>query len=139
MLASLADVASEESVAPGDMIRVRLPEGVKAVTVTPPGERAVPLTVRAGEAAWGPARRAGAYRVEWTGSDGVGQSRWVTVNQLDPLECDIAAAASVSLGGASVQASSGRAGTLDAWPWALGLALSLLVLEWWIYHRQAAR
>jgi hypothetical protein len=139
MLAGLAEVASEESVAPGDMIRVRLPDGVRAVTVTPPGERAVPLAVRSGEAAWGPARRVGAYRVEWTGSDGVGQSRWVTVNQLDPMECDVAAADAVSLGGAAVKASAGGGGALDAWPWAVGLALSLLMLEWWIYHRQVAR
>ncbi|MBM4006258.1 MAG: VWA domain-containing protein [Planctomycetes bacterium] len=139
MLAGLAEVASEESVAPGDMIRVRLPDGVSVVTVTPPGERAVPLTVRSSEAAWGPARRVGAYRVEWTGRDGVGQSRWVTVNQLDPLECDVAAAEAVSLGGAAVRASAGGSGALDAWPWALGLALALLVLEWWIYHRQVSR
>jgi hypothetical protein len=139
LLAGLAEVASEESVAPGDMIRVRLPDRVNAVTVTPPGERAVPLNVRSGEAAWGPARRVGAYRVEWTGSDGVGQSRWVTVNQLDPLECDVAAADAVSLGGAAVRASAGGDGALDAWPWVLGLALALLVLEWWIYHRQASR
>jgi hypothetical protein len=139
MLAGLAEVAGEESVDPGDMIRVRLPDGVQAVTVTPPGERPVPLAVRSGEAAWGPARIAGAYRVDWTGKDGVGQFRWVTVNQLDPAECDVAAASAVSLGGASVKPSVGAGGSVEAWPWALGLALALLVLEWWIYHRQAAR
>ena len=139
LLAGLAEVASDEAVVPGGMIRVRVPEGVRAVTVTPPGGRAEPISVREGEAAWGPARRAGAYRVEWTGADGVGQSRWVAVNQLDPIECDVAVPETLSLGGAEVAAAQGGSGAFDAWPWALALAIALLCFEWWLFHRLAAR
>lgn len=139
LLAGLGEVASEESISPGDMIRIRVPEGARGLTLTPPAGRAEPVPVRGGEAAWGPARVAGAYRLEWTGTDGATQSRVVAVNQLDPLECDVASVGSLSLGGGKVRASSGGAVTLDAWPWALGLALALLMLEWWLYHRQAAR
>jgi hypothetical protein len=139
LLAGLADLASEESVAPGDMIRTRVPDGVRDLAITPPGGRPVPLSVRDGEASWGPARRTGAYRVDWKGADGASQVRWVAVNQLDPQECDVASAESLSLGGAAIADSGARVGLVDAWPWLLGIALALLLLEWWMYHRQASR
>ena len=59
------------------MIRVRLPDGVRDAQLTPPGGVAQPMTVRDGEASWGPARRAGAYRVSWTGAAGAAGARWI--------------------------------------------------------------
>lgn len=139
MLAGLGDAAGDESVEPGDMIRVRLPDGASSAQITPPGGTAEPMQVRDGEASWGPARRAGAYRIGWTASGGASSSRWIAVNMLDAQECEIAAAADLSLGGAPVTPSGGGLGTLDLWPWLIGVAFVLLMLEWWLWHRTATR
>jgi hypothetical protein len=139
LLAGLGDVASEESVSPGEMLRIRVPDGASGLTVTPPNGAPERVAVRGSEAAWGPARIAGAYQVRWVSADGAAQSRIVAVNQFDPIECDVAAASELALGGSPLRPSTGGISTLDAWPWALGIALALLMLEWWIYHRQAAR
>ena len=139
MLANLTELAGDEAVEPGDMIRVRLPEGATAAQVTPPGGTAEPMSVRDGEASWGPARRAGAYRVSWAGAGGVAASRWLVVNALDAAECDVAAATGLSLAGTTVAPTGGGLASLDLWPWLIGLALALLLVEWWLWHRAATR
>ena len=139
LLCGLGDVASEPSVEPGSMIRVRLPDGARDLSVVTPGGAQVPLRAMDGQASWGPARTCGAYRLEWTGRDGARASRWVAVNQLDPAECDVAAATGLTIGGARVEPQRGSGGPMEAWPLAVGAAVGLLLLEWWLYHRQACR
>ena len=64
------------------------------------------------------------------------QRRLFAVNPADG-EGRIAAAAEIALGTRSVTGSAGGGVTLsDLWPWALGVALVVLVLEWWVYHRR---
>lgn len=139
MLASLGDLAGEEAVEPGDMIRVRLPEGARAPTLTLPGGGTEPMTLREGEASWGPARRAGAYAVGWTSATGGASTRWIAVNMLDADECDVAAASTLSLAGTPVDVTGRGLASLDLWPALLGLTLALLMLEWWLWHRAATR
>jgi hypothetical protein len=139
LLAGMGEVAGEPSVEPGAMIRVRVPDGARDLVVTTPAGVKSVMQPLDGEASWGPARTCGAYRIAWTGRDGAASSRWVVVNQLDPAECDVAAARTLSIGGAQVTPRAGGSTTLEAWPLAAGAALVLLLLEWWLYHRQASR
>ena len=139
MLAGLADAAGDEGVEPGDMIRLRLPDGAKGVQLTPPEGEPEPMVVRGDEASWGPARRTGAYRVSWISPDGSAGSRWVAVNMLDAAECDIAVPDALAIGGARVAPTGGGLASLDLWPPILGLAIALLLLEWWLWHRAATR
>ena len=139
LLAGMSEVASDESLEPGAMIRVRLPDGARDVRVTPPGGTSEPMARRDAEAAWGPARRCGAYRIEWQGADGTSGERWVAVNMLDADECDVAAVDRLSLSGQAIRTVAREGGALDLWPWILGLAFLLLLAEWWLYHRQATR
>lgn len=139
LLAGLGEVAAEPAVEPGAMIRVRLPDGARDLSVVTPAGLRVSMQPLDGEASWGPARTCGAYRLEWTGRDGARASKWVAVNQLDAAECDVAAAAGLAIGGARVEPQGGRAGALEAWPVAVGAAVALLLLEWWLYHRQSCR
>lgn len=139
LLAGMSDVASDEALEPGAMIRLRLPEGATAVRVTPPGGLAEPMVRRDAEATWGPARRCGAYRIDWQGADGAPGERWVAVNMLDAAECDVAATDRLTLSGQPIRTVVRDGGSLDLWPWILGVAFVLLLAEWWIYHRQATR
>jgi hypothetical protein len=139
LLAGMSDVASDESLEPGAMIRVRLPDGARDVRVTPPGGAAESMVRHDSEASWGPARRCGAYRIAWQAADGASGERWVAVNMLDAAECDVAAADRLTLSGQAVRTVAREGGALDLWPWILGLAFVLLLAEWWIYHRQATR
>ena len=139
LLAGMSDVASDESLEPGAMIRVRLPDGAREVRVTPPGGTAEPMVRHDAEASWGPARRCGAYRIEWQDAGGTAGERWVAVNMLDADECDVAAVDGLSLSGQPIRTVAREGASLDLWPWILGLAFVLLLAEWWIYHRQATR
>jgi len=134
LLASMSDVASDESLEPGAMIRLRVPEIANNLTITPPGETAQPMQRRDGEASWGPARRAGAYRINWRDAKDQAAERWVAVNLMDEGECDIAAATQLPLSGESLQPSARDAAALDLWPWITVLAILLLLAEWWLYH-----
>jgi hypothetical protein len=60
------------------------------------------------------------------------------VNLFDPGESSIRPAASIRIGRIDVGAAPRAAqGQLEIWPWLAGLALLLLLLEWWLHHRGA--
>lgn len=138
LLAGLGEAAGEAAIEPGRMIRLRVPDRASAVQVQPPVGAAEPMTVRDGEAAWGPARRAGAYRVTWIDGRGQPGQRWVAVNLMDEAECHVASPSRLALGGQTVAPGGGET-ALDTWPLAVAAAVGLLVLEWWVYHRRTAR
>jgi len=61
-----------------------------------------------------------------------------TVNLFEPLESRIRPAPSITVGRVEVPAAAPQAeGQLEIWPGLAGLALALLLLEWWLYHRGA--
>jgi hypothetical protein len=137
LLAGLGEVAGDSSVEPGEMIRIRVPDRASELRIQPPSGPAETMVVRQGEAAWGPARRTGAYRVSWTDAKGQPGERWVAVNLFDESECRIASPERLALGGQRVSPGGGPA-AMEIWPFALALAIMLLLVEWWVYHRRAA-
>lgn len=137
LLAGIGDLADLQALAPGDMLQLRLPEGVDSVTVEGPDGRSERLAARDGQASWGPIRRVGAYRVRWIGSRGQAVERWVAVNQFDQGECDVAAVESLELAGSVAASGGAQMATMELWPWLVGVTLVLLALEWWVHHRRA--
>ncbi len=60
------------------------------------------------------------------------------VNMMSAAESTIAPAESVRLGSSSLEApDDGSVGQRELWPWLALLALIVLLIEWWIYHRGA--
>jgi hypothetical protein len=60
------------------------------------------------------------------------------VNLMSAAESRIAPADSVRLGSSSLEApGDGSVGQRELWPWLAFLALVVLLIEWWIYHRGA--
>ena len=134
-LGALDQAAVQEAHAPGETLSVRVAAGTKDVEVTLPGGERQQVAVREGTATYGPVARAGTYSFRWSDDRGE-QRRLYAVNAADG-EGRIAASQEISLGTQKVTGSAGGGVTLsDLWPWALGAALVILVLEWWAYHRR---
>ena len=58
------------------------------------------------------------------------------VNLFNPAESNIRPAPDIRVGKATVAASArAERGQLEIWPWLAAAAFTLLLIEWWIYHR----
>lgn len=139
--------ASGDSLRPGSVLTDRLPIGASAVRLQPPGDadRVGLEPANDGRIAFGPIRRAGLYQASWAGPAGAGDdtdggrvTRTYAANLLDPRESDIAAAPLLRLSGDTValQHADETEATIRLWPWAILLALAILMLEWYIYNRK---
>lgn len=138
-LGHAGESASDGGLAPGDALTARLPAGAEGLTLLVPGA-AAPVDAPATDPAawsWGPARLSGVYQLTWT-SGGERESRLFAVNVTGDPEGDIRTAEQVLAreSGVSVAAAEGR-DYLPLWPWAVGLCLAVMMLEWWVYHRKA--
>jgi len=80
----------------------------------------------------------GVYVVEQVDRSGDAlQSAYLAVNLLDADESDIAPRDVVRVGQAEVTSATWEEeGRREFWPWLAGAALSVLVAEWWAYHRR---
>lgn len=139
---------SPRQIAPGDVLTARLPTDADNPVLIPPA--GVGLDNRSlvpspdGSVAYGPIRRAGVYGVRWRGSagpadaaDGERATRFFAANLLSPSESDVRTLAALDLGSRSVEASGKKATRLrEFWPWLVGAALALMMLEWFVFNRK---
>jgi hypothetical protein len=59
------------------------------------------------------------------------------VNLFSPLESDLSVADEIQTGDTRVPAAvPAELGQRELWPWLAALALAVLMLEWWVYHRR---
>lgn len=148
-LGHAGEAITTESLQPGQAITARLPAAAKDIRLHVPspiaggGEESgegesVPLSpIDPTQFAWGPIRLAGLYTLSWkVGEDS--QSRDFAANLLSESEGRIDAAPTVEIGQERVDSRdlAGNAYT-PLWPYAIGLCLALLMVEWWVYHRKA--
>jgi hypothetical protein len=121
---------------PGDALRIPAAPGQTSVEVIrPDGQRQTVAADASGQAYFGGATRIGVYRVEGAapGRDLFG------VNLEDEQESDIAPpAGGITLAGAKpvAQIAAIRTATPEVWRWFVGVALALVLIEWWIYNRR---
>jgi hypothetical protein len=77
------------------------------------------------------------YLRQETTPDVLPRADFFAVNLFDPNESDIRVADTIQVGRTTIQPSADQAlGQYEFWPWLVGLALILSILEWWVYHRQ---
>lgn len=139
---------AQTGVQPGGTLSTRLPADARDVRITlPDGATATLAPAPDGRVTYGPIRRAGLYRVEWTGGAGpddatVGdrRQRIIAANLLDAAESDVDAVTQIELASRPVAAATGGAGpaqtTRRLWPWLLLSALAVVMLEWFVYNRK---
>lgn len=148
-LGHAGEAITSETLRPGDAITARLPAAANDIQLRTPalivntGEDAgegevVKLTpVDPTQFAWGPIRLAGLYTLSWKVGE-ESQSRDFAANILSESEGRIDVDPKIEIGQESADSrdTAGNANT-PLWPYAIGLCLALLMVEWWVYHRKA--
>ncbi len=126
---------SDVRLRPGDALRVQLPAGSSAAELKLPGGRtATARADAAGVARFGGTERVGVYEALAGGK----QIDRFAVNLEDPDESSIAPRAAPAFGGVDVQQGEMlKASTPEIWRWFAGIALVILLVEWWVYTRRA--
>jgi Mg-chelatase subunit ChlD len=135
------EAISATSFTPGEALTTRLPAAAEQIRLELPGrDTSIPVQpIDPVLFSWGPIRLSGLYGVTWSlpGVDGR-QGRQLAVNCLSEAEGDIRPADEILAKEKEVHvAGAGGGEYMPLWPWALGLCLAVLMLEWFIYHRKA--
>ncbi len=120
----------------GDPLRFEVPVGVTKAEVRPPGGDWQELGVDSGarEAVFGATDRQGVYAVRW----GTNEVTYA-VRALDVRESDSEPRAEIRVGRfGGTAATTLRAANLEIWRWFAAVALGVLAIEWWYYHRRTA-
>ena len=131
---------------PGLTVSDRLPDNASLLECSGPGGISVGAGLASdGSASFGPFPRVGIYTASWRGSAAPGDrtrsgrvERDFAVNLLDPVESDVRSAEQIALATQEASASQADAASVvrSLWPWLLLAALSVVVLEWYIYNRK---
>jgi hypothetical protein len=140
-LGHAGEAISATSFAPGEALTTRLPAAAREIELGLPGrENTIPVqALDPVMFSWGPIRLSGLYGLSWSepGADDR-QSKQFAVNCHSEAEGEIHPAAEILAKEQDVHvAGAGGGEYMPLWPWALGLCLAILMLEWWIYHRKA--
>ncbi len=136
----LAAGGAGDTAHPGDTVTIRPAVGEQAVgIVAPDGQRFVTPASEAG-VLFGNTDQLGIYGVGTaSASEGGKLAGYFAVNLFDPLESKIRPAQTLTIGQSQVSAAVRQeVGQRELWPYAAALALLLLLLEWWVFHRGAS-
>lgn len=138
---------ASEGVRVGETLSTRLPPGAKDVRISTPGGETVALEAAPdGSVSFGPIFDRGLYSVRWNGqatpidvTSGDIATRRIAANLLDPQESDVGAVGTLVMAREDVQSQRQDADlTRKLWPWLLLGALSVVMLEWYVYNRKVA-
>ncbi|MEM9167919.1 MAG: VWA domain-containing protein [Planctomycetota bacterium] len=138
--------AAGRTVQPGSTYTDRLPIGARSVRMIIDNTPDVDLTpADDGRVSFGPIRRSGVYRLEWSGPSAAGDleeggrvRRPIVANLVDANETDLRVVRTLSFASGVVEGDAG--GAVDAplrlWRWLLLAVLAILLIEWWVYNRR---
>jgi len=128
---------TERTIKAGEPLRLALDQPVSSAEVTAPdgAKLSVPVEKEAREIIFGDTAKQGVYRLR-AGTNDI----TFCVNLMDAFESDIHPRDELPLGkfGAGVAATKVQRANTELWRWiALG-ALTVLLFEWWWYHKRTA-
>lgn len=131
-LAPAQAFSAPDGLLPGETLLIRPAGGDAAIAIDDPtGERFQAPATEAG-VLFANTDRLGLYTVVST-QRVVGQ---FAVNLFNPGESTIAPAAQLTIGQSAVTATpANETGQLELWPWLAAIALLILLIEWYVYHR----
>ena len=121
---------------PGDRIEINPHEEVGSVQVTTPDGHNLPVLPLDGKIIFNQITQVGVYQATYPDHKEIAPDLFA-VNLFSPEEENISPKESLMIGQKAVAA---RAETVtvqrEYWPWLAGLALAVLILEWWMYQQQ---
>lgn len=120
----------------GDPLKVPVSPGAPSVGVTLPdgSKRALPVAVGAKETGFAETWLHGVYRF----ASGTNQTS-ICVNLLSATETDTTPREEVRFGRYTRSAATTvKPASVETWRWFAALGLSVLLFEWWFYHRRTA-
>ncbi len=138
-LGQAGSAITADALAPGEALTTRLPQQATEIRLElPDGGSELIEPLDPAMLSWGPIRLAGVYGLTWS-EPGSSEplARPFAVNLLSEGEGDIRPAEKILAGDSGGQ-DAGTAGSsyMSLWPWAIGLCLAVIMLEWWVYHRR---
>lgn len=140
-LGNAGEAITNKGFAPGEAISTRLPSMAREIRLSmPDSSTPLPLSPQdPTQLAWGPIRLAGVYTLTWKMPDSSdSQTRVFAANLLSENEGRLDVAPTIEIGQDTVSGRrSDEAAYTPLWPWAIGVCLAVLMLEWWVYHRKA--
>jgi hypothetical protein len=129
-------LSAPDGLRPGETITIRPPAGATAVVIQSPSGAA--FGARPGERGvlFANTRELGPYVVTVSAGEQVLSVSRFAVNLFDPGESDIQPQETITVGRSPVGAAEqNEIGQLEFWPWLAAVALGVLLVEWWVFHR----
>lgn len=131
-----ASFDASQSLRPGESLTLVPPPGTQQVVISSPSGQLHPLLANNATLTFTATEETGYYAVNFVAQD-TNRVEYFAVNLFDPDESDIRPRSSLQIGQTVIQPSAAqRTGLRELWPWLVGLALLVLLLEWMVYHRR---
>ena len=135
---SNASTSVNAGFAPGELVTLSARPGATVVSVRKPDDTIWLSEVGEGPLLFAETNQSGVYQVRLNSVNGTQIDDYFVVNLFDSAESDIAPAESLAIGYTlSDTVDSENIGQRELWPWLGVLAISVLLIEWWIYYRGA--
>ena len=124
------------SAMPGQVLRIRAPQGSDACTIFTPGKERISGRVEPdGYVQFSQTDLTGVYDIAWQGAENTNQK--FAVNLMDVNESTLTVREQLDLGFEKVEAiRQEEPARKEYWRWLAALALVVLALEWYIYNRR---
>ncbi|MEM7110856.1 MAG: VWA domain-containing protein [Chloroflexota bacterium] len=134
-------VAADTAVAPGRPVALSPSASATAVQVIKPdGIRWETAVTSTDQLFFDETEQLGLYQINLVDESGNRLAGQFGVNLFAPAESAIAPAAALQIGQTAVPPPQETAiGQYELWPWLLAVALLILLIEWWVYHRGTQR
>jgi Ca-activated chloride channel family protein len=121
---------------PGDPVPISPTASTTAVLVEKPDGTVWTADVGEDAIIFSETEQLGFYHVSLRDDEAMRAAGSFAVNLFSPHESAISPAESLNIGQVSMETEAeGDVGQRELWPWLLFIALILLAVEWWVYHR----
>ena len=133
----LIDLAAVEGLSAGQTLLLHPAPAADSVQVRTPAGKLNTLPVDQAALVYADTDQPGLYTVTSSKTGTLLQSETFAVNLFDPLESSIAPRTTLPIGqlASSSTPAAPDVGQREYWPWIALLALIVLALEWYVYHR----
>lgn len=121
---------------PHQGITIQPEPGVEGIAIASPSGQVYSPLLNNGSVFFQNTGELGVYAVNYLPADTF-PTEYFAVNLFAPEESDIRPATDIRIGLAAVQPQQeNELGNRELWNWLTALALVILLLEWWVYHRR---